>query len=464
MNLFTKTFSKIFKSSNQQELDKIQNLILAINNKEDEIKSLSKSDIQEKTFNLKKNVQNGSVKIDEIIPESFALVREAAKRTLGERHYDVQLAGGLILHKGNIAEMKTGEGKTLVSTLPAYLNSLEGNGVHIVTVNDYLAKRDSEWMGKVFNYLGISTGCITNDLEDHDRKKNYAFDITYATNNELGFDYLRDNMKYEIDDMVQRSHNFCIVDEVDSILIDESRTPLIISGKIEDKTTLYTTSNNFINHLQKDDYELDEKNKNVILTDAGVDKIEKLALKKNILKNNNFYDPSNLDLVHHTNQALKANLIFRKDKDYIVREGKVQIIDEFTGRVLGGRRFSDGLHQAIEAKENVKIEEENQTLASITYQNYFRLYKKLSGMTGTAITESEEFFDIYKLNVVSIPTNKKMLRKDFNDQIYRTENEKYNAITNKIIECNQKGQPILVGTTSIEKSEKISDFLNKKKN
>jgi preprotein translocase subunit SecA len=463
MNLFTRTFSKIFKSSNQQELDKIQNIILAINNKEKEIKSLSEGDIKEKTFNFKNNAQKGLLKIDEILPECFALVREAAQRTLDERHYDVQLAGGLMLHNGKIAEMKTGEGKTLVSTLPSYLNSLEGKGVHIVTVNDYLARRDSSWMGKVFNYLGVSTGCITNDLEDAERKKNYGYDITYATNNELGFDYLRDNMKYELDEMVQRSHNFCIVDEVDSILIDESRTPLIISGKLDDKTTLYPTSNEFIKHLQKIDYELDEKNKNAILTDVGIDKIEKLAIQKKLLKNNNFYDPANLNLVHHVNQALKANLLFKKDTDYIVRDKKVQIIDEFTGRVLGGRRFSDGLHQAIEAKENVKVEEENQTLASITYQNYFRLYKKLAGMTGTAMTESEEFYDIYKLNVVSIPTNKKMLRKDFNDQIFRTEKEKYNAITNKIIECNKKGQPVLVGTTSIEKSEKISTFLSDKK-
>jgi preprotein translocase subunit SecA len=463
MNLFTKTFSKIFRSSNQQELDKIQNLILAINDKENEIKSLSESDIKERTFNLKKSVQNGETKLSEIIPESFSLVRESAKRTLGERHYDVQLAGGIILHSGKIAEMKTGEGKTLVSTLPAYLNSLAGRGVHIVTVNDYLAKRDSVWMGKVFGYLGISTGCITNDLDDVERKMNYGCDITYATNNELGFDYLRDNMKYELEEMVQRNHNFCIVDEVDSILIDESRTPLIISGKLEDKTTLYATSNEFINRLQKNDFELDEKNKNAILTDQGIDKIEKLAIQKKVLKNNNFYDPANLDLVHHVNQALKANLLFKKDTDYIVRDQKVQIIDEFTGRVLSGRRFSDGLHQAIEAKENVKVEEENQTLASITYQNYFRLYQKLAGMTGTAITEAEEFYDIYKLNVVSIPTNKKMLRKDFNDQIFRTENEKYNAITEKIIECNVKGQPVLVGTTSIEKSEKISNELDKKR-
>ena len=462
MNIFTRTLSKIFKSSNQQELDKTKNLILAINNKEDSVKTLSDGEFKEKTFNLRRSIQDGTP-IASVIPESFALVREAAKRTLGERHYDVQLIGGIILHEGKIAEMKTGEGKTLVSTLPAYLNSLTGKGVHIVTVNDYLAKRDSKWMGKVFNFLGSSTGCITNDLDDTERKINYNCDITYATNNELGFDYLRDNMKYELGEMVQRDHNYCIVDEVDSILIDESRTPLIISGRIEDKTNLYSVSNDFIKNLQKNDYEIDEKNKNAILTDLGIDKIEKLAIQKRILKNNNFYDPENLSLVHHVNQALKANLLFNKDVDYILRDSKVQIIDEFTGRVLSGRRFSDGLHQALEAKENVKIEEENQTLASITYQNYFRLYKKLSGMTGTAITEAEEFYDIYKLNVISIPTNKNMLRKDFNDQIFRTEPEKYTAITNKIIECNTKGQPVLVGTTSIEKSEKISEFLDNKK-
>ncbi len=460
MNIFTRTFSKIFKSSNQQELDKTKELVSAINNKEESIKLLSDGEFKERTQNLKRSLKEGR-SIDKVIPESFSLVREAARRTLGERHYDVQLAGGIILHQGKITEMKTGEGKTLVSTLPAYLNSLRGKGVHIVTVNDYLAKRDSEWMGKIYNFLGITTGCITSDLEDGLRKKNYDCDVTYATNNELGFDYLRDNMKYELKDMVQRDHNYCIVDEVDSILIDESRTPLIISGKLEDKTNLYSISNEFIKHLNKNDFELDEKNRNAILTDVGIDKIEKLSLQKKLLKNNNFYDPENLSLVHHVNQALKANLLFRKDTDYIVKSGKVQIIDEFTGRVLDGRRFSDGLHQALEAKENVQIEEENQTLASITYQNYFRLYDKLSGMTGTAITESEEFFDIYKLNVVSIPTNKEMKRKDLNDQIFRTEPEKYNAITNKIIECNDKGQPVLVGTTSIEKSEKISSLLQR---
>ena len=389
-------------------------------------------------------------------------MREAAKRTLKERHFDVQLAGGIILHKGKIAEMKTGEGKTLVSTLPGYLNALTGKGVHVVTVNDYLAKRDSQWMGQIFNFLGLKTGCITNELTDIDRQKNYACDITYATNNELGFDYLRDNMKYDLKEMVQREFNYCIVDEVDSILIDESRTPLIISGQAEDKSNYYISSNNFMNKLQKQDYELDEKNKNAILTDLGIDKIEKLSIQAGILKNNNFYDPQNLSLVHHINQALKANLLFNKNTDYIVRDGRVHIIDEFTGRVLDGRRFSDGLHQAIEAKENVEIQGENQTLASITYQNYFRLYNKLSGMTGTAMTEAEEFFDIYKLNVVSIPTNRPQLRKDFNDQIFRTEKEKYLAITNKITECNKKGQPVLVGTTSIEKSEKISKILDEK--
>ena len=462
MNLLTKTLNKIFKSGNQQELDKLKPLIAEINNQESKITLLKDADFKEKTYLLKKSVREGR-KLESIIPEGFALVREAAKRTLNERHYDVQLVGGMILNNGKIAEMKTGEGKTLVSTLPAYLNSLTDKGVHIVTVNDYLAKRDSEWMGKIYNFLGLTTGCITGQLDDQERKENYACDITYATNNELGFDYLRDNMKYDISEMVQRSHNYCIVDEVDSILIDESRTPLIISGRVEDKSNFYISSNEFVSQLQKIDYEIDEKNKNAILTDLGIDKIEKLATQARILKNNNFYDPQNLDLVHHINQALKAKFLFNKDVDYIIRDSKVQIIDEFTGRVLDGRRFSDGLHQAIEAKEQVQIQEENQTLASITYQNYFRLYQKLSGMTGTAITEAEEFFDIYRLNVVSIPTNKKMIRKDFNDQIFRTENEKYLAIKNKILECQKKGQPVLVGTTSIEKSENISKLLTDQK-
>jgi preprotein translocase subunit SecA len=462
MNLFSQTLNKIFKTGNQKELARVKPLVVEINSQEQNFKNLKNDEFITKTQLLKKNLREGR-KITSLIPESFALVREAASRVLNERHYDAQLIGGIFLHEGKIAEMKTGEGKTLVSTLPAYLNALTGKGVHVVTVNDYLAKRDSEWMGEIFNFLGLTTGCITNELDDQQRKKNYDYDITYATNNELGFDYLRDNMKYDLSEMVQRDHHYCIVDEVDSILIDESRTPLIISGKSEDKSNYYLLSDKFINKLQRTDYEIDEKNKNAILTDAGIDKIEKLAIQNGILKNNNFYDPQNLNLVHHVNQALKANFLFNKDVDYIVRENKVQIIDEFTGRVLDGRRFSDGLHQSIEAKEKVEIQEENQTLASITYQNYFRLYQKLSGMTGTALTEAEEFYDIYKLNVIEVPTNRPMIRKDFNDQIFRTEKEKYLAITNKIISCHAKGQPVLVGTTSIEKSEKISKNLVEKK-
>ncbi|MEK9953925.1 MAG: preprotein translocase subunit SecA [Pelagibacteraceae bacterium] len=458
MNLLSRALNKLFKSSNQKEINRIKPIIDSINNHEAAYKALKDEEFKEKTHLLKKNILEGR-ELNSLIPESFALVREAARRVLNERHYDVQLIGGIFLHEGKIAEMKTGEGKTLVSTLPAYLNALTGKGVHVVTVNDYLAKRDSEWMGKVFNFTGLTTGCITNELSDEERQKNYNCDITYATNNELGFDYLRDNMKYDISEMVQRDHHYCIVDEVDSILIDESRTPLIISGRSEDKSNYYILADKFINKLQNTDYEIDEKNKNAILTDSGIDKIEKLATHEGILKNNNFYDPNNLNLVHHINQALKANFLFKRDVDYMVRENKVQIIDEFTGRVLEGRRFSDGLHQSIEAKENVQIQEENQTLASITYQNYFRLYKKLSGMTGTALTEAEEFFDIYKLNVVAIPTNQPMVRKDFNDQIFRTEKEKYLAITNKILDCHSKGQPVLVGTTSVEKSEKISKNL-----
>ena len=462
MNFITKALNRLFKSGNQQELNKIKPIIVKINDLEKNFSSLKTENFTEKTQQYKKNILEGR-DMNEILPEAFALVREASKRVLGERHFDVQLAGGIILHRGNIAEMKTGEGKTLVSTLPAFLNALENKGVHIVTVNDYLAKRDSVWMGQIYNFLGLKTGCITNELSDQERERNYSADITYATNNELGFDYLRDNMKYEISEMVQKNRNFCIIDEVDSILIDESRTPLIISGGIEDKSDQYFLANKFINSLQKKDFELDEKNKNAILTDVGIDNIEKMSRTSGILKNNNFYDPENLTLVHHINQALKANFLFQKDKDYIVKDGNVQIIDEFTGRVLEGRRFSDGLHQAIEAKENVDIQKENQTLASITYQNYFRLYKKLAGMTGTAMTEAEEFFDIYKLNVVSVPTNKDMIRKDTNDQIFRTEEEKNYAILNKVKECHKKGQPILVGTTSIEKSEKISDMLKTNK-
>ncbi len=462
MNFITTALNKLFKSSNQQELNKIKPLIQKINNLEKDFLNFTPEKFVEKTNQLKKNISEGR-KLDDTLPEAFALVREAAKQTLNERHYDVQLVGGVVLHRGSIAEMKTGEGKTLVSTLPAYLNALSGNGVHIVTVNDYLAKRDSEWMGRIYSKLGLKTGCITNDLDDIQRKKNYEFDITYATNNELGFDYLRDNMKYDISEMVQKKRDFCIVDEVDSILIDESRTPLIISGGIEDKSDKYFLANKFVTVLEKKDFELDEKNKNAILSDNGIDKIEKMSSQSGLLKNNNFYDPENMDLVHHINQALRANFLFQKDKDYIVKDNSVQIIDEFTGRTLEGRRFGDGLHQAIEAKENVEIQRENQTLASITFQNYFRLYNRLSGMTGTALTESEEFFNIYKLNVISIPTHKKMIREDQNDQIFRTDKEKNFAILKKVQECNNRGQPILVGTTSIEKSEKISNLLKKNK-
>jgi len=453
---------KFVKNSSQRELDRLRSTIKKINELEPKIKAIPDEGFPEKTAEFRSKIKNGA-KMEDLIPETFALAREAAKRTLGERHFDVQLMGGIILHQGKIAEMKTGEGKTLVSTLPAYLNALMGKGVHVVTVNDYLAKRDSAWMGKVYNFLGLSVGCITNDMDDEDRKKNYDCDITYGTNNEFGFDYLRDNMKYDIKHMVQRDHFFCIVDEVDSILIDEARTPLVISGATEDKSNQYFVCNKFIKKLDKSDYELDEKDRNVMLSEKGIDKIESLSQTYGILKNNNFYDPQNIDLVHHINQALRANLLFSKDTDYIVRDNKIQIIDEFTGRVLEGRRFSDGLHQALEAKENVEIQSENQTLASITYQNYFRLYKKLSGMTGTAITEAEEFHDIYKLKTVSIPTNQPMIRTDLNDQIFRTEKEKYNAIIEKIENCHKNNQPVLVGTTSIEKSEKISVMLKTKK-
>ena len=453
---------KFIKNSSQRELDSLKTIIKKINELEPKIKEMSNETFPIKTTEFKSKIKNG-IKLEDLIPEAFACVREAARRTLGERHYDVQLMGGIILHQGKIAEMKTGEGKTLVSTLPVYLNSLINEGVHVVTVNEYLAKRDSAWMGKIYNFLGLSVGCITNEMSDEVKKKNYACDVTYGTNSEFGFDYLRDNMKYEISQLVQRNHFFCIVDEVDSILIDEARTPLVISGATEDKSNQYFVCNKFVKKLEKSDYELDEKDKNVMLSEQGIDRIEKLSQTYGILKNNNFYDPQNIDLVHHINQALRANLLFSKDTDYIVIDNKVQIIDEFTGRILEGRRFSDGLHQALEAKENVEIQSENQTLASITYQNYFRLYKKLSGMTGTAITEAEEFLDIYKLKTVSIPTNKPMIRTDLNDQIFRTAKEKYKAIINRIEDCHKNNQPVLVGTTSIEKSEKISFLLKEKK-
>jgi len=452
---------KFIKNSSQRDIDKLKPIVKQINALESQIKEIPDEKFISKTLEFKSKIKNG-IDLDELLPEVFACVREAARRTLNERHFDVQIMSGIILHQGKISEQKTGEGKTLAATLPVYLNALLEKGVHVVTVNDFLAKRDAAWMGKVYNFLGLSVGCITNEMDDVERKKNYNCDVTYGTNNEFGFDYLRDNMKYNIEEMVQRDHFYCIVDEVDSILIDEARTPLVISGSTEDKSDQYFVCNKFVKQLNKDDYELDEKNKNVMLSEKGIDSIEKISKTYGILKNNNFYDPQNINLVHHINQALKANLLFFKDTDYIVRDNKIQLIDEFTGRVLEGRRFSDGLHQALEAKEKVEIQSENQTLASITYQNYFRLYGKLAGMTGTAATEAEEFFDIYKLPVVSVPTNQKMIRKDWNDQIFRTEKEKNKAIIDKVVECNTKGQPVLIGTTSINKSEIYSKLLENK--
>ncbi len=454
--------TKFIKSNNQRELDRIGKIVKKINLNEEKVKDLKDDDFPKKTLEFKEKIKKGS-SLDELLPEAFALVREAAKRTRNERHFDVQLIGGVTLHESKIAEMRTGEGKTLTITLAAYLNALQEKGVHIVTVNDYLAKRDSQEMGQIYNFLGLSSGFINNDQNDFDRKKNYNCDITYATNSELGFDYLRDNMKYSIDEKVQRGHFFSIVDEIDSCLIDEARTPLVISGAAEDKTNQYIVIDKFIKNLNDNDYEVDEKDKNVLLTNEGINNIEKFLSKAGILKNENFYDPENLNLVHHVNQALRANHLFKKGKDYIVQENSLKIIDELTGRILEGRRFGDGLHQALEAKEKIEIQAENQTLASITYQNYFKLYKKISGCTGTAATEAEEFFEIYKLPVIIIPTNKKMIRNDLNDQIFRTEKEKNIAIIKKITDCHKKGQPLLVFTSSVNKSEIYSDFLKKEK-
>ena len=453
--------SKIFKSSNQKELDRIAKIVDKINSLEGSVKDLKDIDFKSKTQEFKSKIKNG-ISLNDILPEAFALVREASRRVRNERHYDVQIIGGIVLHESKIAEMRTGEGKTLAITLAAYLNALDGKGVHIVTVNDYLAKRDSLEMGKIYNFLGLSSGYINNEQNDFERKKNYNFDITYATNSELGFDYLRDNMKFSKDEMVQRQHNFSIVDEIDSCLIDEARTPLIISGAADDKTNQYLAVDKLVKTLDKKDYEIDEKDRNILLTNEGITNVEKIFSNAGILKNNNFYDPENLNLVHHVNQALRANHLFEKGKDYIIQDNKLKIIDELTGRILEGRRFGDGLHQALEAKEKIEVQLENQTLASITYQNYFKLYKKLSGCTGTAETESEEFFEIYNLPVIVIPTNKKMIRNDFNDQIFRTEKEKNNAIINKINECFKKGQPVLVFTSSINKSEIYSQLLKEK--
>ena len=451
--------SKFIKSSNQKELDRITKIVEMVNALESKVKTLNDSDFPENTLKLKERLKQGE-NINDLLPEAFALVREASKRIRNERHFDAQIIGGVVLHEGKISEMKTGEGKTLTITLAAYLNALNEKGVHIVTVNDYLAKRDSVEMGEVYKFLGLTSGYINNDQDDDERTKNYNLDITYATNSELGFDYLRDNMKFFKTQMVQRDHFFTIVDEIDSCLIDEARTPLVISGAAENRTEQYLAIDKLVKQLMDEDYEIDEKDKNILLTNQGINNVEKIFSNAGILKNNNFYDPENLGLVHHVNQSLRANHLFEKGKDYIIQDGSLKIIDELTGRILEGRRFGDGLHQALEAKERIDVQAENQTLASITYQNYFKLYKKISGCTGTAATESEEFYEIYNLTVVIIPTNKKMIRKDWNDQIFRTEIEKNKAIVEKILECNKSGQPILVFTSSINKSEIYSKLLN----
>ncbi len=454
--------SKFIKSGNQKELDRIYKIVENINLLEKNFKNLNDKDFPSKTKEFKNRLKNGE-NLNQILPDAFALVREASRRSRNERHYDVQLIGGVVLHESKIAEMRTGEGKTLTIALSAYLNALEEKGVHVVTVNDYLAKRDSQEMGQIYNFLGLSSGFINNDQDDFERKKNYNCDITYATNSELGFDYLRDNMKYSKNEKVQREHHYSIVDEIDSCLIDEARTPLVISGAAEDKTNQYLAIDKLIKQLKKNDYEIDEKDKNILLTNNGINNVEKIFSNAGILKNNNFYDPENLALVHHVNQALRANHLFEKGRDYIIKDNNLKIIDELTGRILEGRRFGDGLHQALEAKEKIEIQAENQTLASITYQNYFKLYGKISGCTGTAATEAEEFFEIYNLPVVVIPTNNPMIRIDNNDQIFRTEEEKNYAIIKKIRECNQTGQPLLVFTSSVNKSEIYSKLLSKEK-
>ena len=438
----------IFGSANDRFIKKQYKIINRINALEPQTEKLSDDELRGKTAEFKNRLAAGET-LDDLLPEAFAVVREAAKRTLGQRHYDVQLIGGIVLHKGMIAEMKTGEGKTLVATLAAYLNALTGKGVHIVTVNDYLAKRDAEWMGQVYRFLGLTVDYIVHGKNDEERRAAYASDIIYGTNNELGFDYLRDNMKFSLSEMVQRPFNYAIVDEVDSILIDEARTPLIISGAAEDSSEKYVAVNSIIPKLVDSDYEKDEKAKSVTLTEAGMEHVEQLLKGIGLIKDGGLYDMANVSLVQHVNNALKAHKMQIRDVDYIVKDGKVVIIDEFTGRMMEGRRYSDGLHQAIEAKEHVAIQSENQTLASITFQNYFRLYPKLAGMTGTAMTEEAEFGEIYNLSCIEIPTNKPVKREDLHDEIYRTAKEKYDAIIKTILECHEKGQPVLVGTTSI---------------
>jgi preprotein translocase subunit SecA len=451
---------KLFGSSNDRRIRSYRPRVDEINALEGELEALSDEALRARTDEFKKELAEGRTLEDILVP-AFATVREAAKRTLGQRHFDVQLIGGMVLHEGKIAEMKTGEGKTLVATLPVYLNALAGRGVHVVTVNDYLAKRDAEWMGQIYKFLGLTVGVIVHGLDDEERKKQYDCDVTYGTNNELGFDYLRDNMKYRLEDMVQRGHIYAIVDEVDSILIDEARTPLIISGPLDDRSEFYNTIDAYIPRLDKADYELDEKQRTVNLTEIGMEKMENLLRDAGLLKSDSLYDVENVSVVHHVNQALRAHKLFARDKDYIVRNGEVMIIDEFTGRMMPGRRYSEGLHQALEAKEHQVIQPENQTLASITFQNYFRMYEKLAGMTGTAVTEADEFADIYNLEVLEIPTNMPMIRLDDDDEVYRTAVEKFRAILALIEDCKARGQPVLVGTTSIEKSEQLAEMLRK---
>jgi preprotein translocase subunit SecA len=451
---------KFFGSANDRRVRKYQPRVDAINALEKGLEKLSDSALRARTEAFRKEVADGKSLEDLLVP-AFATVREAAKRTLGQRHFDVQLIGGMVLHEGKIAEMKTGEGKTLVATLPVYLNALASRGVHVVTVNDYLARRDAEWMGQIYNFLGLTVGVIVHGLDDEERKKAYDCDVTYGTNNELGFDYLRDNMKYRLEDMVQRGHIYAIVDEVDSILVDEARTPLIISGPLDDRSDFYNTIDAFIPKLDKADYEVDEKQRTVNLSEQGMSRMEQWLRDANLLKSESLYDVENVSVVHHVNQALRAHKLFQRDKDYIVRNGEVVIIDEFTGRMMPGRRYSEGLHQALEAKEHQPIQPENQTLASITFQNYFRMYKKLAGMTGTALTEADEFLDIYGLEVIEVPTNMTMIRDDQDDEVYRTNAEKYRAIITLLNECKGRGQPVLVGTTSIEKSEQLAEMLRK---
>ncbi|PBB44858.1 preprotein translocase subunit SecA [Mesorhizobium sp. WSM3866] len=451
---------KVFGSSNNRRVKATRPRVEAINGLENEMRALSDAELAGRTEKFRQDFANGA-SLDDLLIPAFATVREAARRVLGMRPFDVQLIGGMVLHNGGIAEMRTGEGKTLVATLPVYLNALAGKGVHVVTVNDYLAKRDAEWMGRVYKFLGLTVGIIVHGLSDDERREAYAADVTYATNNELGFDYLRDNMKYERSQMVQRGHAYAIVDEVDSILVDEARTPLIISGPLEDRSEMYNTIDAFMLKLGPADYEVDEKQKTTIFTEDGTEKLENMLRDAGLLKGESLYDVENVAIVHHVNNALKAHLLFQKDRDYIVRNGEIVIIDEFTGRMMPGRRYSEGLHQALEAKEHVQIQPENQTLASVTFQNYFRLYKKLAGMTGTALTEAEEFANIYNLEVTEIPTNLPVARRDEDDEVYRTVEEKYKAIVKEIRDARERGQPILVGTTSIEKSEQLAERLRK---